>query len=331
MPLTDALGRTIDYLRVSVTDRCNLRCLYCMPAEGVPARSHDEILRYEEIELIVRAAAGLGVHRVRLTGGEPLVRKGVVALVRMLRGIPSVSDLSMTTNGTLLHQYAEDLAEAGLDRVNVSLDTLDPARYSEITRRGSLEDALRGLEAAERAGLDPIKVNSVVQRGWNDDEVPALAALTRERAWSVRFIEIMPVSGDEYGYADRLVPSADVRARIEEALGPLSCVACGEAPAGAGPVALYRLGGARGTIGFISPVTQHFCATCNRLRLTADGRLRLCLLADDEVDLRGPLRSGAGLGEVQDLLRDAVRTKPARHHLAAQWGPLARRMSQIGG
>lgn len=331
MTLTDALGRSIDYLRVSVTDRCNLRCRYCMPPEGVPARPHDEILRFEEIERIVRAAAGLGVSKVRLTGGEPLVRRGIVSLVGMLRGIPGLGELAMTTNATLLERLADDLAAAGLDRVNVSLDTLDPARYAEITRGGALADALRGLEAAERAGLRPIKLNAVVQRGFNDDEVAALAGLTLQRAWSVRFIEMMPLNGGGDGNAERLVPSDEVRTRIQAALGALEPLP-GEAGAhNAGPAVLYRLPGAPGTVGFISPVSAHFCAACNRLRLTADGRLRLCLLSAAEVDLRAAVRTGATEAELQRLLQGAVRAKPAGHRLAGAGGPGGRLMSQIGG
>ena len=331
MTLTDALGRSIDYLRVSVTDRCNLRCRYCMPPEGVPARPHDEILRFEEITRIVRAAAGLGVSKVRLTGGEPLVRKGIVSLVGMLRGIPGLGELAMTTNATLLERFAADLAAAGLDRVNVSLDTLDPARYAEITRGGALADALRGLEAAERAGLTPIKLNAVVQRGFNDDEVAALASLTLQRAWSVRFIEMMPLNGDGDGCAERLVPSDEVRARIEAALGALEPLQAEGGARGAGPAVRYRLPGAPGTVGFISPVSAHFCAACNRLRLTADGRLRLCLLSAAELDLRAAVRAGAGEAELQEILRQAVRAKPAGHRLAGAGGPGGRLMSQIGG
>jgi cyclic pyranopterin phosphate synthase len=330
LPLVDSLGRTIDYLRVSVTDRCNLRCRYCMPPEGVPGIPHDEILRYEEIARIVRAAAAMGVAKVRLTGGEPLVRRGIVSLVSLLREIPGIRELAMTTNATLLDRLAEPLAAAGLDRVNVSLDTLDPAQYAEITRGGSLAEALRGIEAAEAAGLGPIKVNAVVARGINEGALVDLARLTLERPWSVRFIEWMPLNGDA-AQAARLVPSAEVRAMIERSLGPLRPAVPEAARSGRGPAVGYRLDGARGTIGLISPVTQHFCAACNRLRLTADGRLRLCLLADDEVDLRALVRAGAGDEEIQHALRRAVACKPAGHRLASHIVPDGRHMAEIGG
>jgi len=331
MPLVDALGRTITYLRVSVTDRCNLRCQYCMPAEGVPGQRHDDILRYEEIERIVRAAAGLGVWKVRLTGGEPLVRKDLPSLVRLLRDVPGVREITMTTNATLLDRHAQELADAGLDRVNVSLDTLDPTQYAAITRCGNVEDALRGLEAAEAAGLTPIKVNSVVARGMNDGALVDLARLTLKRPWSVRFIEWMPLNGDAAQCAEGFIPAAETRATLERSLGPLSPVEDTRAERGLGPAVYYRLPGAAGTIGFISAVSQHFCAACNRLRLTADGRLRLCLLADDEVDLRALVRAGADQAAIQRALQRAVAAKPAGHHLADHVAPAGRHMSEIGG
>jgi cyclic pyranopterin phosphate synthase len=301
-----------------------------MPQAGVtPKLVHDEILSYEEIVRVVQAAAGLGISKIRLTGGEPLVRLGMADLVEMIARVPGIDDIAMTTNGTLLTRYADDLKQAGLHRVNISLDTLRPERFHHITRLGKLADVLAGIEAAERAGLHPIKLNNVVMRGLNDDEVVDFARLTRDRAWHVRFIEVMPV-GSIAGLATlEHVPAAAVRNAIESALGRLE--PADGATRGNGPARYYRLAGAIGTIGFIAAVSEHFCFRCNRLRLTADGRLRPCLLADDEMDLRTPLRQGAGQQELQALLCTAIENKPAGHHLADGKVPLRRLMSQIGG
>jgi cyclic pyranopterin phosphate synthase len=330
----DRYERTISYLRVSVTDRCNLRCQYCMPPQGVPFKAHQDILRYEEIERIVRAAVALGIRRVRLTGGEPLVRAGIVDLVRMLAAVEGLEDLAMTTNGILLARYAADLRRAGLMRVNVSLDTLREDRYATITRGGDLADALQGITCAEEAGLTPLKLNVVILRGANDDEILDMARLTLEHPWHVRFIELMPLndcgpSGRNAGdFEARYVPSHEVRARIVADLGEID-------PAGplfgGGPAEYYRLRGALGLLGFISPISHHFCAACNRLRLTADGRLRPCLLADHEIDLRTVVRGGAGIEEIQDILRGAIMAKPTGHHLDEKVMPQGRVMSQIGG
>jgi len=327
----DSYSRPISYLRISVTDRCNLRCVYCMPAEGVPPRAHDEILRYEEIEMVVRAAAGLGINKVRLTGGEPLVRLGIVDLVRMLARIPGIDDLSMTTNGLLLERYARPLAEAGLHRVNISLDTLRPERFAAITRCGQLAPVLAGIQAARRAGLEPVKINTVVIRGLNDDEVVDLARRAMEEGWNLRFIEWMPlghVAGTEMDWRERVVPAAEIRAAIEAALGLLEPAAVDGA---AGPARYYRWPGREATIGLITPVSEHFCSKCNRLRLTADGQLRPCLLSDWELDLRTPLRQGAGVEQIRDLLLQGIAEKPMRHHLDEYQGAEARAMSQIGG
>jgi cyclic pyranopterin phosphate synthase len=327
----DAYNRPISYLRISVTDRCNLRCIYCMPPEGVVWRPHEEILRYEEIETIVRAAAGMGISKVRLTGGEPLVRPGVVDLVRMLARIPGVDDLAMTTNGILLPRYAEDLAEAGLQRVNVSLDTLRPERFQRITRLGRIEDALAGMEAAQEAGLDPIKINTVVIRGMNDDEVVDFARKTMEAGWNVRFIELMPVGNGvlaERGWRERVVTAREIRERIEGALGTLEPA---KMRTGGGPARYYRLPGAEGTLGFITPISEHFCYHCNRLRLTADGQLRPCLLSDQEIDLRTPLRQGADVVQIKTLLLKGIESKPLHHHLDEWRRPENRVMSEIGG
>ncbi len=328
MPYSDNFSRPISYLRVSVTDRCDLRCVYCMPAEGINWRPHEEVLCYEEIERVVRAAASLGISKVRLTGGEPLVRRGLVDLVSMISRIPGIDDLAMTTNGTLLARYAEELKAAGLKRVNVSLDTLRPARFRRITRLGQLSDTLKGIAAAKESALAPVKVNTVVIRGLNDDEVVDFARLTRAPDWHVRFIEVMPV-GDNSGWAGNgYVPMGEVRERIEKELGELIPA---KLAAGGGPARYYRLAGARGSIGFIAPISEHFCYQCNRLRLTADGTLRPCLLSDYEIDLRMPLRRGATIEDIKRLIVEAVRAKPERHHLSEQVIPQGRTMSEIGG
>jgi cyclic pyranopterin phosphate synthase len=331
MPHLDAYNRPISYLRISVTDRCNLRCVYCMPPEGVPKRAHGEILHYEEIETVVRAAAELGITKVRLTGGEPLVRPGIVDLVSMLAHIPGIDDLAMTTNGALLAGCAEDLAQAGLHRVNVSLDTLRPERFERITRCGALKDVLDGMEAARQAGLEPIKINTVVIRDLNDDEVVDFARKTIEPGWHVRYIELMPIgSGATLAsqWQERGVTASEIRQRIETTLGPL---APAKVSVGGGPARYYRLPDAKGTVGFITPISEHFCTQCNRLRLTADGHLRPCLLSDHEIDLRAPLRAGADVAQIKTLILQGIGDKPLRHHLAECEAPEGRAMSEIGG
>jgi len=286
--------------------------------------SHGDVLRYEEIDLVARAAAELGITKLRITGGEPLVRAGLTDLVAMLAGIKGIDDISMTTNGVLLERYASGLKKAGLHRVNISLDSLRPERFHKITRIGKLDDVLSGIEAAREAGLNPVKINMVVIRGTNDDEISHFALLTLSDAWHVRFIEFMPFI--ENGKNNRyLVPVSEIMERIE-ALGKLEP----SLPNGVGPAKYYRFPGAKGTIGFISPVTECFCQACNRMRLTADGKLRPCLFSDDEIDLRGPLRQGAGVEEIKRLIRRAVAAKPERHKLMT--GVTCERfMSQIGG
>lgn len=331
MPYQDDFGRGINYLRVSVTDRCNLRCIYCMPAEGIDKRSHTDILRFEEIALVVHAAAEMGVRKVRLTGGEPLARLGLPDLVRMLAAIPGLDDLSMTTNGTLLARHAQALADAGLHRVNLSLDTLRPERFQQITRQGRLEDVWAGLQAAEAAGLTPIKLNMVVIRGVNDDEVADMARRSLTDGWHVRFIELMPIGVNVGWTGGGTMPIAEIRAQVEATLGPLEAV---DGPPGNGPARYYRLPEAEGTVGFIGALSEHFCQACNRLRLTADGRLRPCLMSDDEIDLRAALRSpstDAKLEEIKVLLMQAVHAKPERHRLAECETPQGRTMAEIGG
>jgi len=322
--LFDSFQRPLNYLRISVTDRCNLRCIYCMPSEGIPLMSHEDILSYEEICIVARAAAELGIVKVRLTGGEPLVRAEVTNLLAMLARIQGIDDISLTTNGVLLQRYADELKSAGLRRVNVSLDSLRSDRFHRITRMGNLDDVLRGIEAARQAGLNPVKTNTVVIRGTNDDEVLDFARLTIEGEWHVRFIEYMPFSKGEK--ADHLlVPVSEIKQRIET-LGELEP----SPSSGGGPARYFRLPGARGTIGFISPVSEHFCRACNRLRLTADGKLRPCLFSDTEIDLREPLRRGATADDIKRLIQEAASCKPEGHKLGA--GITCERfMVQIGG
>jgi len=320
----DSFGRSINYLRVSATDRCNLRCLYCMPPEGVPQIPHSEVLSYEEIRTVVQAGAELGINKIRLTGGEPLVRAELPELIKMLSQIEGIRELSLTTNGTLLEKYALELKQAGLSRVNVSLDTLKTDRFQYITRLGRLKDVLEGIEAAEEAGFKPVKINTVVMRGVNDDEISDFARMTCDTGWHVRFIELMPFKG-----VAEFVPSVEVRRRIS-LLGKVEpCPSV----TGNGPARYYRLAGAKGTIGFISPLTElPFCSRCNRIRLTPDGRLRPCLLGEDEIDLKMPLRNNASTEELRRLILKAVASKPEHHHLeGGNVRPVKRKMSQIGG
>jgi cyclic pyranopterin phosphate synthase len=379
MAMIDSYGRTIDYLRVSVTDRCNFRCVYCMPEEDAPIAPKAEILTFEEIERLLRISAELGVRKVRLTGGEPLIRKDIVALTERVACIPGIEDLSLTTNGLLLPRMAKELAQAGLTRVNISLDTLRPERFQAIARRGNLDDVLAGIDASVAAGLAPVKLNMVAMRGVNDDEVADFAALTLESPFNVRFIELMPINwssgdegmnsffalsaGDGYKkngnvtlYANQgdvsfkslfkasapeeqrgmldanqmrrmFISAAEIKERIERVHGPMEPVEVRTN----GPAKSYRLKGALGTVGFISQITNDICANCNRMRLTADGFLRPCLMADGEVDLRGPLRSGASDDDIRDLFLLTVKHKPKEHRLEDGMAPTGRNMSQLGG
>ena len=324
--ISDSFQRPINYLRISVTDRCNLRCVYCMPEGGVGLMAHADILSYEEIYSVVKAAAEMGINKVRLTGGEPLVRAGLSDLIRLLAGIEAIDDISLTTNGILLAWHAAALKEAGLHRVNVSLDSLKPERFKKITRCGALEDTLKGIEAAMTAGLTPVKINVVVMAGVNDDELTDFAARTVSDGWHVRFIEHMPVNGDEPD-TTRLFSVGEMRERIES-LGELEPW---KVDVGNGPAKYFRLPGAAGTIGFITPITEHFCYRCNRLRLTADGKLRPCLLSEDEIDLKEPLRSGASVMELKNLIEKAIASKPKGHRLAEGKKRNGRPFSQVGG
>ncbi|MBA4370823.1 MAG: GTP 3',8-cyclase MoaA [Coriobacteriaceae bacterium] len=337
----DSRGRRIDYLRISLTDRCNLRCVYCMPDEGVEWKPHDEILTFEEIERFAALAVEAGIGKIRLTGGEPLVRHGVVDHVRRLMAITGLEAVALTTNGTLLPRFAAPLAEAGLTRINISLDSLDPGTYERITRGGNLAEALAGLDAAFEAGFHPVKLNVVVVRSL-DQDLLGFARMTLERPLHVRFIEYMPVGDAEDGAgchgegggwtASDSVPSEEVLARLASegaaaGLGELEPLAKDAAPGGWGPARYYRFPGAAGTLGVISPLSHHFCAECNRLRLTADGKLRPCLFSDEEIDVRAVLRQGTE-DEVRAAIRSALEHKPEGHEMRV--GTL-RRMSQIGG
>lgn len=323
--LLDSYHRHIDYLRISVTDHCNLRCVYCN-ASSIEHLSHYDVLRYEEIERVVRAAAGLGVRNIRLTGGEPTVRPGVVELVRLLAQVSGIEDISMTTNAVLLDRMARDLKEAGLNRVNISLDTFKPERFEAMCGVGKLADVLRGIEAAREAGLNPVKINAVVLRGVNDDEVVDMARKSVSDGWNVRYIEEMPLVGNDNGH--KMVSIGEIRQKIEAEFGALEP---GTTENGHGPAKYYRVPGSAGTIGFIGPVTDCFCEVCNRFRLTADGKLRPCLLRDDEIDLRPALREDASIEELEELMLQAAAMKHERHQLAENIAPAGRNMREIGG
>jgi cyclic pyranopterin phosphate synthase len=323
----DRFGRSISYLRISLTDHCNLRCVYCMP-EDMTFRPNAALMQDDEVLLFVQLFTRLGFQKFRLTGGEPTVRAHIVDLVRGITQTPGVRSLSMTTNGILLSRLARPLAEAGLQRVNVSLDTLDPEKFRRLTRWGKMEDVWEGIQAAEEAGLSPVKINAVVVQGYNTGDVVDLARLTLEHPWQVRFIEMMPFAGATDLQINQVVTAEETQARIEAALGPLETVNNGKLD---GEARLFHLPGALGDIGFISSVTQPFCASCNRARLTADGRLRLCLLREGEVDLLTPLRAGASLEDLRGLILEGIWNKPWGHGLEEGVIPLNRVMSEIGG
>lgn len=330
--LIDPFGRPITYLRISVTDRCNLRCAYCMPTGTTQWMSRENILTDDEIIRVVEAGARLGLSKIRLTGGEPLVRPGVVELVRRLAALPGIQDISLTTNAILLEKMAQPLAHAGLKRVNISLDTLDGQKFRRITRFGDFEHAWRGILAAERAGLTPLKLNTVVVNGFNADEIPALARLTLDHPWHLRFIELMPVGSGEQDWGAELHPASERYLSVQQMHAQLSPFKLEPATSttGNGPARTFRIPGALGTIGFISPLGEHFCEHCNRLRLTADGRLRACLLKTGEVFLREALHKGIDL---EPLIEQAVQLKPLGHLLAGELLPASpnHAMSAIGG
>ncbi len=325
--IRDTYDRVIDYLRISITDRCNLRCVYCMPSNGVHLLRHTEILSYEEIVRIVRVAALLGVRKVRITGGEPLVRRNLRHFITALRAIPGIEDISLTTNGLLLGKYADELASAGLTRVNVSVDSLRDDRYAAITGGGSLPIVIAGIQRAASLGLNPVKINMVPMRGVNDDEIEAFARLTQETSHDVRFIEFMPAGTNDYWSAERVISTQEIMERVE-LIAPISPIKRRKD----GPARYYSFADAPGVLGFISSVSHHFCSSCNRLRLTSDGKLRPCLFSETEIDLKSAMRRKAPDEELARLLRLAVEVKPQAHAFADRPAVGMRRpMSAIGG
>ena len=325
--LVDTWQRQINYLRISVTDHCNLNCMYCSAGRILPLK-HEDILSYEEIARLVRVAAGMGITKVRLTGGEPLMRPDFPRLVKMIADVEGIDDIAVTTNGILLGRFAEELKEAGLKRVNISLDTLKPDRFTQITRHDKFTDVMTGIEKAHEVGLEPVKINMVVLKGVNDDEVTDFARKTIDDGWNVRYIEFMPI-GTPNGEVSEMVTAGEIKERIRE-LGPLEPY---DGLKGNGPARVFRFPGAKGTIGFITAITEHFCATCNRLRVTSDGSLRPCLLAEDEISVKDALRSGAADKDLKKLIREAVNLKRKQHNLNGRLaaGTDDRPMCQIGG
>jgi GTP 3',8-cyclase len=325
----DRFHREIDYLRISLTDHCNLRCVYCMPLLGTYAPP-EHLLDADEIERVVRAAAGIGFRKVRLTGGEPTLRRDLIEIVARVSAVPGIEDVALTTNGILLPKLAPALRAAGLKRVNIHVDSLDPERVRKVMRWATVQEIWAGIEAAERAGLRPIKLNAVVVAGYNESDVVDLARLTVERDWHVRFIELMPLGGGECARlaVSRLVSNVETRARIEAALGPLELLSSASL---SDESRNYRAPGARGVIGFISPVSEPYCGTCNRMRLTADGKFHLCLLNDDELDVRAALRRGASREEIGEILLRAVGAKPTGHALPQGISTEERSMYHLGG
>ena len=328
--LVDTYGRQIDYLRVSITDRCNLRCLYCSPFDGRRRYFQPEILSFEEIVRVVEAAVDVGISKIRITGGEPLVRRGVLDLCRMIAGFPGVRSLALTTNGVLLDEMAAPLAAAGVQRINISLDTLHPLKFLKLTGYNGLARVLNGIARAEEAGLNPVKLNTVVMRGVNDDELVDLAQITLHKPYHVRFIELMPSAGWPKGeYEKHFMPIEEIVKTIKT-LGDLRLE---HAVDSYGPGRLCSLPGGAGSVGFIAPVTRHFCKACNRLRLTADGKLRTCLFAREEIDIKRAIRSGASNETLAEILQEAVASKPRGHGLSDQnagWAK-GRLMRAIGG
>lgn len=328
--LTDSHNRSIDYLRISITDHCNLKCHYCVPLSERPKLPMADILSYEEMFTIARAAVANGVTKIRLTGGEPLMRKNMIAFCRMLSSLPEVTDLAVTTNGVLLAPMAAELKAAGVNRVNVSLDTLNPHRYAQITGKDALNDVIKGIEKAADAGLTPIKINMVPMRGINDDEIVQMARWTLAAPYDVRFIELMPTSGwAKKKHKELFIPIDEVH-KVVESIAPLTPITTLKPR---GPAMYTRLPNAKGRIGFIAALSHHFCKTCNRLRLTADGKLRACLFAEKEVDIKGPLRSNVTTKELQDILQAAANAKPKGHRLNDEkTEPISGRMMRaIGG
>lgn len=328
--LIDSHNRKINYLRISITDRCNLRCRYCMPPEGISQLGHAEILSYEEILRLANVAVKRGISKVRITGGEPLVRKGVVHLIQQLSALPGLQDISMTTNGILLGEFASSLFQAGLRRINISMDSLSPYKYREITCGGDLSRVWEGIHAAMRAGIAPIKINVVAISGWNDTEILDFARLTLQNPFQIRFIEFMPFGFSSEWKQERCIAGDEIRRRLTAFL-PLEPVEK-EWNGHDGPARIFKFPDSAGEIGLISPISDHFCASCNRLRLTADGRLRTCLFSDEETDLKPLLRSGCTDEELGEKLEEALRKKPFRHGMVEGSRKRCHRpMVKIGG
>jgi cyclic pyranopterin phosphate synthase len=330
--MIDAYNREINYLRVSVTDRCNLRCEYCMPKEGLSVIGHDDILRYEEMLRIISAAMKLGIMKVRVTGGEPLVRRGILDFLRELKAMDGLKDVSLTTNGILLESMAEAIFEAGIRRINISLDSLNSGRYRDVTRGGDLDSVLRGIDAAHQAGFSPIKINIVVIRGFNDDEILNFARQTIQRPYQIRFIELMPLGRAGMDHEGKYVSNENILESISKVfpVEPLK----GKKSSLDGPASLFRIAGAKGEIGLIGAMSHHFCQSCNRLRLTADGHIRACLFSDQEVDLKDPIRKGCSDAELVRLIKTAAEMKPRGHQETPDGRPMkkcTRDMSAIGG
>jgi len=326
MKLIDSHGRRINYLRLSVTDRCNLRCSYCMPPEGVPLLQHGDILEYEELYRLASEAVALGIEKIRITGGEPLVRKGLLGFIERLAAIPGLKELVLTTNGMLLREMAQPLRDAGVQRLNISLDSLNPATFSAITRGGELARVLDGIAAAEEAGFPPLKINMVVMRGINDHELPDFAAMTLTKPYTVRFIEYMPTLQDGE-WSSRVVEGREIIACIGQEYSLLPLVNAEMA----GPARNFKISGAQGAIGIITPISGHFCESCNRIRVTASGLARGCLFAHEAVDIKPHLRNRDD-GTLREIMRRIVWEKPGRHHLAEEGtGHDALAMSRIGG
>jgi len=330
--MLDKYSREINYLRVSITDRCNLNCVYCRPKEGISLQGHEDILRYEEIIRVVGLAVKMGLIKVRVTGGEPLVRRGCPEFLSALKKIDGLKDISLTTNGLLLEEFAGKIFEAGVRRINISLDSLDKDKYFKITNGGNLDAVLRGILHAKEVGFAPIKINTVLIKGFNDDEALDFARLAAEMPFQVRFIELMPMGKTKMEYGEDYMPVSELMETIHQRypLEPLK----GKKNKSDGPARIYKIKNGCGEIGFINPVSDHFCATCNRLRLTSDGKLRACLLNESEVDLKEALRGNCSDAELEKLIWDAVLLKPRKHDVVCTDNTLkkcTRIMSEIGG
>lgn len=333
--MQDKFGRKIEYMRISLTDRCNLRCVYCMPEDGIEKKGHEEILSLEEFEKITEVAAELGIRKIRLTGGEPLVRKGLVDFIKKLNELPGLEEITLTTNGTLLAGMAKELKEAGLERVNISLDTLHADRFKEITRHGLLEDVMAGIEAAKKAGLLPIKINTVLIKGFNDDEIGDFIKLSVEEGIVVRFIELMPIGGCAAWSSEHYISAGEILKRHPELI-PIEEKPTEVSYKNSGPARYYSLADGTGKIGFIDPVSHSFCSECNRIRLTADGKIKPCLHSDEEIDIKAALRCGESDEEKKEEIRKAlvetIFQKPQDHQFKKDGeGAIKRDMYKIGG